>query len=247
MSAVLAGVAVFLAVVASGPGGGRSGRLRLGGLRMPPDPAGRVRGEGGEEALRVRPWLLPRLIRRRAPAQVGVDAATVALLAGRVASLSRAGLPLTRVWPVLAEHDRVAAALCARVSRALAMGATTAEGLRLAAPGAGPVAWLALACAVAERAGAPMAEVLDGVAAVIRADQDAQRQRESAMAGPRATATLLSWLPLAGIGLSLLTGVDAVGVLLSTAAGRGCLVAGLALWAGGGVWMRRLLRRSTLR
>ena len=238
MSGVLAAVAVFLAAVLVGPwpAGGRSARVRLRAALSPRAGSGSSRRPG---------WPLPSGRFRRPPE--GLDAATVALLAGRVAGLSRAGLPLSRVWRVLAEHDRVAAALCARVAQAMAMGATTAEGLRLAAPGRGPIGWLALACSVAERAGAPVAEVLDGVAAVIRADEDAVRQRDSALAGPRATAMLLSWLPLAGIGLGLMTGVDAIGVLIGTAAGRGCLVAGLALWAGGGVWMRRLLRRATTR
>ncbi len=241
VTGLAAGAAVFLAVVLvgldAGPGSGR----RLRALRtMPPARAARSRPA-------VEPPAPPGRWTGRRGRTPGLDAATVAVLARRVAGLSRAGLALPRVWPVLAEHDRIAPGLCARVATTVAMGGTTAEGLRLAAPGAGPVAWLALACAVAERAGAPMAEVLDGVAAVIRADEEAERQRNSALAGPRATAALLSWLPLAGVGLGLLTGVDAIGVLVTTAPGRGCLAAGLTLWGGGWWWMRRLLRAAPSR
>ncbi len=97
---------------------------------------------------------------------------------------------------------------------------------------------------VSERTGAPLARVLDGLTEAIRADLQAERERDAALAGPRATATVLSWLPLAGLGLGTLTGAGTLGVLFGTGAGRVCLVTGGLLWWIGRSWSRRLVRRA---
>jgi tight adherence protein B len=102
-----------------------------------------------------------------------------------------------------------------------------------------------MACAASQGAGAPLADVLDGVATAIRADEEARRHRDAALAGPRATAAVLTWLPLAGIGLGLLTGSNAPATLLGTSAGRACLVVGAGLWAAGRWWMSRLLAHAS--
>ena len=65
---------------------------------------------------------------------------------------------------------------------------------------------------------------------------------ETALAAPRATATLLGVLPLGGVALGELVGVDPVAVLIGTPLGRVALVLGLAATWGGRVWMRRLVR-----
>ena len=167
----------------------------------------------------------------------------VAELAEQVAALSDAGLPWARVWDVLARTPGVAQGLCTRVTRQLAAGGTAAQALR-AVGGPPTVAWLAVACDLAERAGAPVAEVLRRFAAAVRADAVAAADRDAALAGPRATATLLSWLPLGGSGLGLLIGADPVGTLLGTGPGRLCLVTGAALWMAGRRWTAFLIGRA---
>lgn len=167
----------------------------------------------------------------------------VAELAEQVAALSDAGLPWSRVWDVLARTPGAAQVLCARVARQLAAGGTAAQALR-AVDGPPTVAWLAVACDLAERAGAPVAEVLRRFAAAVRADAVAAADRDAALAGPRATATLLSWLPLGGAGLGLLIGADPVGTLLGTGPGRLCLVTGAALWIAGRRWTAFLIGRA---
>ncbi len=180
------------------------------------------------------------------------DSAGVAGLADRLAALSRAGLPPAETWRVLATRQDAAAPICRAVARTVALGGTSAEGLRLATRGeagsrgvrGGPVDWLALAFAVSQECGAPLADVLDGVARTVREEHQAVRERDAALAGPRTTAVVLTWLPLAGLGLGALTGTNSVWVLVSTGPGLVCLATGAALWWAGRWWMARLLRRA---
>ena len=65
-----------------------------------------------------------------------------------------------------------------------------------------------------------------------------------ALAGPRATASVLAALPLAGIGLGALIGVNVPAVLLGTPLGWACTVGGGLLWAAGRGWSARLVRSA---
>jgi tight adherence protein B len=201
---------------------------------------------GGERSSRVRRQLswLERAWSKQARRSAQLDASQVATLAERVAALSRAGLPQPRLWRVLADREDAAAPACEVVARVVEMGGTSAEGLRLAGDRGEPLAWVGLACSVSQTCGAPLSEVLDGIAATVRAEVDAQRERESALAGARATATVLSWLPLAGIGLGLLTGENLVQVLVTTTPGRACLAVGVSFWVAGRAWMSWLIRHA---
>ena len=89
-----------------------------------------------------------------------------------------------------------------------------------------------------------MAEVLERFAAAVRADVAAAADREAALAGPRATAMVLSWLPLGGVGLGLLLGADPVGTLVGTVPGRTCLVTGPDVLAARPVVDGGLVRRA---
>jgi tight adherence protein B len=64
------------------------------------------------------------------------------------------------------------------------------------------------------------------------------------LAGPLATARLVGWLPVAGLGLGMLMGVDVVGTLLGGMLGWAILVAGVGLLLGGRLWTRSLTRRA---
>jgi tight adherence protein B len=100
---------------------------------------------------------------------------------------------------------------------------------------------LAAALDVCERSGAPTADVLERLAAGLRAEAAAATEARIALAAPRATAGVLSLLPVAGLGLGALLGVDTVRVLVSTPAGHACLVLGIAAWAAGRWWASRLV------
>lgn len=103
--------------------------------------------------------------------------------------------------------------------------------------------WLELANCwdVAEISGAPLAKLLNRYAGSLETELDAEAARLSALAGPRATVTLLSWLPLFGLGLGMLMGVEPLAVLLGTPIGLGALVLGLALMILGRQWSRAMV------
>ncbi|MET1064153.1 MAG: hypothetical protein ABWX85_04220 [Arthrobacter sp.] len=106
--------------------------------------------------------------------------------------------------------------------------------------------WFQLAACfdVAEVTGSPLADVLARFAAQLEAEDDAEAARQTALAGPRATVRLLTWLPFLGLGLGMLLGVDPVEALLGTPWGVAALAAGLALTAAGRIWSARLVRAA---
>ncbi|WP_460461259.1 type II secretion system F family protein, partial [Angustibacter peucedani] len=94
---------------------------------------------------------------------------------------------------------------------------------------------------LADRTGAPLADLLDGAAAAARDDRAVAGEVEVALAGPRATVRLLTALPLGGLALGQLMGAHPVLVLLGTTPGRACAVLGAGLLLVGRSWMRRLV------
>jgi tight adherence protein B len=96
----------------------------------------------------------------------------------------------------------------------------------------------------AEASGCPLAEVLARFAAHLEAEDDAEAARQTALAGPRATVRLLTWLPLSGVGLGLVLGVNPVATLLEKPWGVLALAAGVVLTAAGRVWSARLIRAA---
>jgi len=103
------------------------------------------------------------------------------------------------------------------------------------------VAAAVAACRLAARTGAPLAEVIDVVVAGVAEAADADELRRTALAGPRATARLLAWLPAGGIALGTMLGADPLAVLLGGGVGGLCLVGGGALFLLGHRWVRALV------
>lgn len=106
---------------------------------------------------------------------------------------------------------------------------------------AGDVAAAVAACQLAARTGAPLAEVIDVVVAGVAEAAEADELRRTALAGPRATARLLAWLPAGGIALGTVLGADPLAVLLGGGVGGLCLVGGGALFLAGNRWVRALV------
>lgn len=218
-----------------GPGGPRPGAGLLGGqLRAGHGGAWWPTRSGPATGRPVRWWPVP----GRRGERPGVDPAE---LAEQVAALARAGLPAVRIWQALAEAAGPAGPLCAAVATQVLAGGQAGPALR-SAGGPPALAWLAVACDVADRAGAPQAEVLERFAVAVRADAAAAADRDTALAGPRATATVLSWLPLGGVLLGALLGADPVSTLFGTTAGRICLLIGGGFWLAGRRWTAALVR-----
>ena len=187
-----------------------------------------------------------------------LDDAAAALRAG-----ARPGEALTRAAIAAREDDpQVAAVLSAAGSHARLGGDVTATlrapGGRSAdgrtahggGPGPGPVgdpdpdripAELAGAWLLATRHGVVLADVVDG----LRADVAARRERavrvDATLAGPRATAVILTALPALGVLLGSGFGADPLGVLLHGTPGGALSLAGAVFLAAGLLWTDRIV------
>lgn len=129
------------------------------------------------------------------------------------------------------------------VSAAASFGGDVVSALRAAStePGAGPLAELAAAWHVAERAGAPLAQVLDRVASAVRDDAELDREVQTEAAPARATGRLMAVLPVLGLSLGAGMGADPVQVLTGTVVGASCLAGGVVLACAGIAWVDRIV------
>jgi tight adherence protein B len=218
---------------AQGPGAGRSPVRRTArGFRRPPVP--------DQHELPLFVHQLTGLLRAgRAPAQLWADLEQVYGEAG-----ARGSVFAVQALPVIGTARR-SASLGLSVTSALRSAGTPATASARAPARAGvlPTLWVDLAScfAVAERTGAPLADVLARYAVQLDAALDARAARETALAGPKATVALLSWLPVAGILLGYLMGVNPLGVLFGTPAGALALSLGVGLMVTGRLWSKRLV------
>ena len=97
---------------------------------------------------------------------------------------------------------------------------------------------------VAERSGAPLANILEQYAGQLDAHLDGVGARETALAGPRATVVLLAWLPVVGLGLGFALGVNPLELLTGSPLGLSALSAGVLLMVAARSWSRSLIRRA---
>lgn len=93
---------------------------------------------------------------------------------------------------------------------------------------------------LADRTGAPLAELVERIEADARATDRGLAAAAAQAAGARATAWLLAALPVGGIGLGYGIGVDPVAVLLRSRVGGACAVLAVALQVVGLLWAERL-------
>lgn len=137
-------------------------------------------------------------------------------------------------------------------ARAAALrGTPVAAAIRRAVSGTRPACrdahvWGELAACfdTAEASGCPLADVLARFARHLEAEADAEAARRTALAGPRATVRLLTWLPVSGLGLGLLLGVDPMSTILGSPWGLTALAAGVGLTVSGRLWSARLVRSA---
>ncbi|MGQ5264391.1 hypothetical protein ACTWLT_26945 [Micromonospora sp. ZYX-F-536] len=93
---------------------------------------------------------------------------------------------------------------------------------------------------LADRTGAPLADLVERIEADARATDRGLAAAAAQAAGARATAWLLAALPIGGIGLGYGIGVDPVAVLLHSTVGGVCAVLAVALQVLGLFWAERL-------
>ncbi len=104
------------------------------------------------------------------------------------------------------------------------------------APGGAAAADLAAVWRVGEDTGCALAAPVERLLDTHRAEERVRAEVAAQLAGPRATAQLLSLLPLAGIAMGVALGADPIGFLTGTGAGLVCLAAGMTLVVVGRRW-----------
>ncbi|GIG22144.1 hypothetical protein Cch01nite_28680 [Cellulomonas chitinilytica] len=135
-----------------------------------------------------------------------------------------------------------------RAIRAVRVGLALGRAGGVTSPGTAAhrerVAAVLAATALADDLGAPLAGVLERLAGAIAADAEAEAEVRAAVAGPRATARVLTGLPLLGLLVGAALGADPVAAVGHGGAGALAAVLGVALLAVGRVWTDGLLRRA---
>lgn len=103
---------------------------------------------------------------------------------------------------------------------------------------------LAACWRIGEQTGAPMAKVLERLALYYEQEIDLSQARDSAMSGPKSTGSILSWLPLLGLGLGMFMGTNPLGILLGSIPGALAAFIGVFLALLGRSWTARLVQRA---
>jgi tight adherence protein B len=176
--------------------------------------------------------------------------AALALLEG-VAPALRAGLPpataLHLAASVMTLDDRATTQLLGALDDAAVAGRPVAPVWRDAAvrTRSRELAFVGAAWQLSESTGAPLADAVDRAVAMLRAARERQRRVAVAVAGPQATVTVLTVLPLTGPLFALACGVGPVELYVhNTLAGLSAAV-GLALIWLGRWWCRRMVASAT--
>ncbi|MEV4645214.1 type II secretion system F family protein [Saccharopolyspora sp. NPDC049357] len=105
-----------------------------------------------------------------------------------------------------------------------------------------PVRRLTRAWDLAERHGVALAELLDCLRRDVERRTGFRREVAAKMAGPRATAGVLTGLPVLGLGFGQAAGAAPLAVFGSGPAGQLLLLVGVALLIAGVLWSSRLTR-----
>jgi tight adherence protein B len=195
----------------------------------------------------VGPVLPVVLARRRWGRQADARRSESVEVVNALAAEMRAGRPpgaalgaVAAVTSHLREPLTVAAA-------AVANGAAVAPELaRIAAlPGCAAFRSVAAAWTVTERLGGPVADVLERVGAGLDDERSHRAALDAALAGPRATMTLLALLPALGVLLGTSMGAEPLDLLLHRPLGWGLCAGAAVLDTLGVLWVRRIARAAT--
>lgn len=177
------------------------------------------------------------------------------LLVHQLAGLLAAGRTPADLWSDAAAlsrdgGDTDTAGVLESAARAAELGLSPVSALHdaaLSARGLEAAVWNDLAACVhtAEHSGAPLAKILARYAQGLEATLDSRAARATALAGPKATARLLTWLPVGGLGLGYALGADPLSALTQSPAGWAAAGTGTVLALAARIWSRVLVRRAT--
>lgn len=235
-------------LVAAGPGGrpvgaGRAsaGRAEVGAAEAAPGSGSRAR-PGGSASSRAA-WLRARAAALGLVRHVEPGARDLAGAITTVCTLLRAGAQPADAW---ARALRLpACGPVPTVAQLLVRPGDAAGGRRRpSADEVGRARAVVAAAVVAGQLGAPLATVLDEVAAAVVADAEAEAELAAALSGPRASVRVLLGLPVLGVLLGAALGADPLGVLLDGGLGTVAGVLGCGLALTGWCWTRALIGRA---
>ncbi|WP_410637215.1 type II secretion system F family protein [Amycolatopsis sp. lyj-346] len=206
---------------------------------LPATLAGLLAGVGGAIAAGVLTlaWRQEWRAHRRATADLAMAAHTATALRTMVAELRSGAHPVTAaeaaadVVPAVA-GDLHALATAARLDTALAAPA---------------LPQLATAWTLGRRHGLPMADVLDAARRDAEAGLAFARRMRAKLAGPRASAAVLTGLPVLCVLLGHAMGAAPLPVLTGSTPGQVLLVTGCVLLWAGTAWCRALTGRVRIR
>ncbi len=192
--------------------------------------------------------------RRRTARAVAAGAGAVGELAdavGRIADELAAGAHPAAALAGSDADGPTARAVLAPAAEASRLGDDVPRALRRSARDRpdvrADVERLAAAWALADEHGVPLARLLAGVQQDLRWRVRFAARVRAELAGPRATAAVLTGLPVLGIGLGQLVGAAPLHVLRSGPLGQALLVVGVGLVAAGAAWSDRILRSAVPR
>jgi tight adherence protein B len=189
--------------------------------------------------------------RRQASDEATATAGELAEALGRITEELRAGAHPAAALAGTAADGPLARAVLAPAATAAALGEGIPTALTAAAARHPDVACdlrrVARTWALADRHGVPAAELLTGVLADIRWRVTYAGRVRAQLAGPRATAAVLTALPALGIALGELVDAGPLAVLRSGVLGQLLVVLGVGLVAAGTAWTERILRAAVPR
>ncbi|WP_404391315.1 type II secretion system F family protein [Humibacillus xanthopallidus] len=142
----------------------------------------------------------------------------------------------------VSELDRLTGSLTAAADRGGALAGVWVEWARLTR--SPEISFVASAWALSEQHGAPLAVAVERAAAGLREARARQRKVRVAVAGPRATVTVLTVLPLTGPAFGLACGIDPATLYLGSPLAAVSAALGVALIGIGRLWCRRMIRRA---
>ncbi len=195
-------------------------------------------GAGGRAALRGRSG--GSLVSARRFRHPRTEPEVLGLLDGLAAELSAGQPPRTAL---LRAAEALRSSPCPLAVRAIAVGADIADAMRRDAlvPGAGDLRSLAACWEVAEYSGSGLATAVAHLAEAVRTSVALRGERAAEVSAARASARVLAGLPVLGLLLGQWLGADPLGWLLGGWTGLGVLAVGIALQAGGSMWLRTLV------
>ncbi len=186
-------------------------------------------------------------LRAAAARRAGQATAELADALARIADELRSGAHPASALAGVVHDGPLARELLAPADAAARLGEPVPAALRRSARSGMAGAEMdrvAAAWELADRYGAPLADLLTGVLDDVRWRLGHASRVRAQLAGPRSTATVLTALPLLGAGLGQLMGTDPVGVLRDGLLGQSLLLCGCGLTAAGMVWSDRILRSA---